>query len=349
MKYPIFFLLAFFWLTACQRDDQGGELELSIPVSISEIKPASIEEFISGTATVNATKNASLRSEIEGNYYLATNPATGKPYAPADFVKKGTVIIRFDNPEFENNIAIESIKLNLDISSREFEKQQSLFDKGGVTLRELKNAERSLIDARYAHQNGLLQLQKLTVSAPFAGIIVDLPYYTSGTKVAANQLMVQMMDYSKLYAEVNYPSRELNRIKIGQELRVTHHSVLRDTLYGKISQVSPALDPQTRSFEATVLVDNPGYILRPGMFVKIETIVARHDSVIVIQKDILLSKRRGKTVYVVDKGAAFERVIGTGLENEYALEVIEGLKFGEQLVVKGFETLRNRSKVKIVR
>ena len=349
MKYLIILPISFLLLSGCQRDNQGGDLEISIPVSIAELKPASIEEFISGTASVNATKNVILRSENEGTYTLAVNRSTGKPYAPGDFVPKGTDIIHLDNPEFENNIGIESVKLNLDISKREFEKQQSLYEKGGVTLRELKNAEKSFIDARYAYQNSLLQLQKLKISAPFAGIIVDLPYYTAGTKVSANQLMVQMMDFSKLYAEVNYPSMELNRIKVGQQLRVMHHSLLRDTLNGEISQVSPALDPQTRSFKATILVNNPDNILRPGMFVKVETIVASHDSVIVIPKDIILSKRRGKTVFIVDKGAAFERTIGSGLENEFEVEVIEGLEFGEQLVVKGFETLRNRSKVKIVR
>ena len=48
-------------------------------------------------------------------------------------------------------------------------------------------------------------------------------------------------------------------------------------------------------------------------------------------------------------GAAFERIISTGIENEKQAEVLEGIKSGERLVVKGFETLRNRSKVKIVK
>ena len=349
MKKLLLCIIPLLLLWSCQPDDQGGDLEISIPVSISEIKPSSIEEFISSTATVNATKNASLKSEVEGIYRPALNPAAGRPYAPGDFIRKGTAVIHLDNPEFENNIGIESVKLNLDISKREFEKQQSLYEKGGVTLRELKNAEKTFIDSRYAYENGQLQLQKLKITAPFDGTIVDLPYYTPGTKVAANQLMMEIMDFSRLYAEVNYPTKEINRIKVGQQLRVTHHSALRDTLYGEISQVSPALDPQTRSFMSIVLIDNPHLILRPGMFVKVETIVARHDSVIVIPKDILLSKRRGKTVFVVEKGAAFERVVSTGLENEYAVEVIEGLKMGEQLVVKGFETLRDHSKIKIIR
>ncbi len=349
VKQIFYLLISAVLFYSCQSDDQGSDLEISIPVSIMEIEPGKIEEFITTTATVNATKNTILNSEAEGVYRLAVNSSTNREYAPGDFVRIGQAIIYLDNPEFENNIGIESQKLNLDISKREFEKQQSLYKKGGVTLRELKNSEKSYIDAQYAHENALIQLQKIKITAPFAGIIVDLPYYTRGTKVSANQIMVQLMDYSELYAEVFFPSKDLNRIRIDQKLRVTHYSLASDTLWGKISKVSPALDPETRSFEAALLIDNQERILRPGMFVKVETIVARKDSVIVIPKDIILSKRRGKTVFVVDKGAAFERTISTGLENENQVEVLEGLKLKEQLIVKGFETLRNRSKVKIVR
>ena len=71
---------------------------------------------------------------------------------------------------------------------------------------------------------------------------------------------------------------------------------------------------------------------------------------IVIPKDIILSKRRGKTVFVVERGAARERTITTGLENPEYVEVTRGLKKDERLVVKGYETLGGRStKVKIIR
>ncbi len=348
MKRAFYLLIPILLLASCQSSDQGRDLEISIPVSISEIKPGSIEEFITSTASINATKNVILRSEVEGIYRLAINPVTGRPYAPGNFVRQGRTIIHLDNPEFENNIGIESQNLNLDISKREFEKQESLYEKGGVTLRELKNSERTYMDAQYAYENALIQLKKLTIVAPFQGTIVDLPYYTKGTKVPASQTMVQLMDYAKLYAEVNYPTKELNRIEVGQNIRITHHSITSDTLTGDVAQVSPALDPATRSFKSTIHIDNPDHILRPGMFVKVETIIARHDSIIVIPKEIILSKRRGKTVFIVDKGAAFQRVISIGLENEYEVEVIEGLKFGDQLVTRGFETLRDRSRVKIV-
>ena len=324
-------------------------IEISIPVSIQEVKLSGIKEFVTTTATVNAIKNTILKSEITGNYRLATNPETRRKFVTGDRVKSGQTIVFIDNPEHENNVKIESFKLNLDISKREFEKEQSLYEKGGVTLRELKNAERTYIDAQYSYDNAKLQINKLTIQSPFDGKIVDLPYYTEGTKIDMNAVIVQLMDYSQLYAEVNFPVSELERIKVNQGIQVTHYNLKGDTLLGKVSQVSPTLDPETRSFGGIVLINNQNHVLRPGMFVKIETIVAQKDSVIVIPKNIILSKRKGKTVYIVEKGAAQERVINAGLENAEFVEIREGLKVGERLVTKGFETLHNRSKVKIVR
>jgi multidrug efflux pump subunit AcrA (membrane-fusion protein) len=85
------------------------------------------------------------------------------------------------------------------------------------------------------------------------------------------------------------------------------------------------------------------------MFVKADIITARKDSAIVIPKNIILSRQRGKTVFTVDRGIAVEKVIGTGLENLTEVEVVRGLVKNERIVTSGFETLSNRSKVKIIK
>ena len=349
MKYNIFLLLVLIFLYSCEDDDDIDSFEISIPVSVIDVKPGMIEEFVSTSSTVEALKSIVINSETSGKYRLAINPKTKREFSAGDEVKKDQIIIYLDNPELESNTKIESQKLTLDISKQEYGKQKSLYAKGGVTLLELKNSERAYRDAQYNYDNAILQLQKLKITSPFDGVIVDLPYYTKGTKVEANQLMVELMDYHQLYAEVQFPGKELTKIKLNQPIRVTHHNLPGDTLSGNVTQVSPALDSETHSFNAFLLIDNSKKSFRPGMFVKIDAIVARKDSAIVISKDIILSKRKGKTIFVADKGAAFERVIITGLENIDQVEVIDGLKVNDRLIVKGFETLRNKSKVKIIR
>jgi len=349
LKLAVLFLGAVLFLVGCsdQQGDTGAEV--AVPVSVQEIKKKPIEEFLTSTGTVNAIEEATLKSETSGFYRLAKNPKTGKPYGLGDVVGKDAVIIYLDNPELESTIMIESKALELEVSKQELEKQKSLYKKGGATYRDLKNAEKSYMNAQYNYENAKIQLAKLKITAPFNGVIVDLPYYTPGVKVDAGQVMVKVMNYKKLYMEVNLPGKWLGKVKENQPVRVMNYTMPDDTLSGRISQVSPALDADTRSFKSTILVDNPDWKLRPGMFAKAEIIVARKDSAIVIPKDIILVKRRGKTVFIVEKGAAMERTISIGLENPEEVEVVEGLKENERLVIKGFETLRHRSKVKIIR
>jgi len=343
------FLILGLVFISCDDSDFEESLEITIPVNIQELKQGSIEEFVTATADIFAVKKAALLSQSEGYYRLAQNPQTGQSFKPGDKVKAGNTIIFLDNPELENNIAFESKQLNLDISQREYDKQKSLYEKGGVTLRELKNAESMYIEARYAYDNARIQLAKLKVSPSFDGIITSIPYYTKGVLVAAGQLMANVMDYSTVYSDVSLPAKELGRIEAGQQVIATQYNMPGDTLQGVVEQVDPALDMQNRSFNAHIVIDNPENKLRPGMYVKLDIVVASKDSSIVIPKDIILSKRRGKTVFVIEKNAAQERIITTGLENEQMVEVLNGIKKGDRIVIKGFETLRDRSKVKIVR
>ena len=74
-------------------------------------------------------------------------------------------------------------------------------------------------------------------------------------------------------------------------------------------------------FKGNISINNPDYLLRPGMFVKADIVTNHKDSVIVIPKNIILSRQRGKTVFVVDRGVAIERIIETGLENITEVEV----------------------------
>ncbi len=347
MKRTIFLLMVLVLFSCGDRDD-SMQADVVVPVSVEEISLKAIQQFVSTTGTVKAIKEVTLRTESTGYYRLLKNPGTNAPFAMGNLVKKGQMIVSLDNPELESSIKIESQELNLDISEREYEKQKSLYKKGGVTLRELKNAERSFIDARYAYDNAIIQLDKLKITAPFKGILVDLTYYTPGTKVEANSEITQIMDYSQLFTEVNLPYKEMNRVTTGQNVSVTNYTQPEDTLRGMIEQVAPALDPVSRTFKATILIDNPELIIRPGMFMKIDIVVSDKDQAIVIPKDVIISRRGEKTVYVVEKGAAIRRTISTGLENKEQIEIVDGLKENERLVVKGFETLRNRSKVKIV-
>ncbi len=78
-------------------------------------------------------KTIEIKSETNGAYYLQKNPKTGRPYQLGDIVEAGAVIIRLENKEYENNVQLESKKLQIQITEKEWEGQKILLEKGGAT------------------------------------------------------------------------------------------------------------------------------------------------------------------------------------------------------------------------
>ncbi len=351
MKNIKFLYLAIIVASAisCNNQPSSESSDLAVPVSVETVKLKSIQQFITTTGTAKAKSETELTSEIEGDYQLQVNPKTGRKFKLGDRVEKGQAIIKFENEEYLNGLTIDSKKLNLEISQQEYEKQKSLYEKGGVTLRELRNSEVSSINAQYEFERAQIQLAKMQVVAPFAGVIVELPYYTEGVRVPSGQTMVKLMSYDQMYVEINLPEKNISEVQVGQNVLITNYTLTQDTLPGRVTELSPVISDETRTFAGKLQIDNPELKLRPGMFIKANIITAQKDSVVVIPKDIILSGSRGKYVFVVGRNSsADDRRITTGISNQDEIEIVEGLAPNDRLIIKGFETLRDNSKVKVI-
>lgn len=341
-------LLLLIVLWSCSSEKSNIQTELKIPVSVVNIKPQGISRFIETTGTVYSSKEGTMKAELGGIYKLQTNPSTGKPFALGDAVKAGQIVVRIDDKEFVNNLQIEGKKLNLELAENNLTKQRSLHEKGGVTQTELKNASIQHVNAKYAYENAEIQMAKMAVRVPFNGVIVDLPYHTDGIKIDQGQSLFKVMEYDKLLMDVKLPEKHLPELTVDQLVQITNYNIARDTINGRISQISPVIDADTRTFKSVLEINNEKRLLRPGMFIKAAILSEKRDSTIVIPKQTIISRQDGKVVFIVENGIATQKNITTGLENMDVIEVLSGLKINDRLVVSGFETLRNKSKVSVI-
>lgn len=336
-------------LTACGNQPQNSQSEIETPVSVQELKKSSISRLINTTGTALATYSVELNAEMSGLYNLQNNPSTGRPFKLGDAVKKGQLIISLEDKEYENGIALESKKLSLEIAEQEQSKQNALYEKGGVTLSEMRNTEVRVTNARYDLENAGLNLEKMRVRAPFSGVIVSLPHYSLQSRVTQGSQMVGLMAYARMYMDINLPESAIEYVRSNQPVYITHYTMPHDTLSGVISELSPAISTETRTFKGKLLIDNNQLKLRPGMFVKADIVVDRADSAIVIPKDVVISRRNRKYVYIVERNTAILRDIQTGLEDEDNIEVTQGLNENDNLIIRGYETLRENSRVKVLK
>jgi len=342
-------LAALIFAAGCRQQEQRLQADVEVPVGVTDVTRKSIEEVIATTGTVYPKGVIELRSRISATYYLGRNPRAGRQWQMGDRVMAGDVIARFEDKEYVNSVRLEAQELNLELAESELQKQESLYEKGGVTLRELNNSRVSYINAKYSLENARLQMERMQIVSTIEGVIVDLPYYTPGTQIETNSVIVKIMDYKTMYMDVKIPEKYLGTIVSGQPARLTNYTIPNDTIAAAVAQTSPAIDSESRTFKGIVTADNANFLLRPGMFVKADIVVNRKDSVIVIPKEIILSRQRGKTVYVVMQGRAVERVILTGLETNTEVEVIRGLNVDERLITSGYETLGPNTRVQILR
>jgi membrane fusion protein (multidrug efflux system) len=351
MKSSFLIIAAIALLVAgCKNNNQNLNADVEIPVSVQDATLKSIEEYVSTSGTAFPVGQISIKSEITANYFLEKNPRTGKPWQLNDKVKTGDLIARLEDQQYINDIKLETTQLNLELTESELKKQESLFEKGGVTLFDLKTAEINRSNAKSALVSANLSMAKTRIIAPIDGVIVELPYYTQGTRVNTGSDIVEVMDYQMMYMSVQLPEKYVPVIKPDQSVKLTNYTLPKDTIIGNITQLSPAINADTRTFTGTILIHNPKYLLLPGMFVKADIVINHKDSVIVIPKSIILARQKGKTIFVIDRsGLASERIIKTGIENLTDVEVTGGLSKNERYVTVGFETLSTRSKVKIIK
>jgi membrane fusion protein (multidrug efflux system) len=313
-KSIILFLSILFAAASCKNDTQNLNADVEIPVSVQDVTLKSIEEYVNTSGTVYPKGDIEMKSEITANYFLEKNPRTGRLWQLNDRVKAGDLIARLEDREYINSIKMETTQLNLDLTESELKKQESLFEKGGVTQNDLKTAEINYANAKTNLETAKLQMAKTRIVAPIDGVIVDLPYYTQGTQVPTASAIVKIMDYKTMYMDVQLPEKYITAIKPGQRVNLTNYTIPEDTIMGRVTQLSPAINPDTRTFKGYISIDNSAYLLRPGMFVKADIVTNHKDSVIVIPKNIIMSRQRGKTVFIVDRGVAAERIIETALK-----------------------------------
>lgn len=336
-------------LASCGNNNYNNFNEVNTPVKVKDISLSSIQQTVSTTGTAMATKTVEIASEASGEYQLMINPKTKNVYKLGDIVEKGTVIIKLKNEEYVNGIQYDSKKLGLEIAANEWDAQKRLFEKGGVTKKEVNNSLNSYINAKYSLETAQINLDKLEVKAPFNSVIVSLPYFTKGNKIPTGEKVVQLMNYEKMYMPIQLSEKSITTVKVGNKINVTNYTLKEDTLVGKVTQISPAVDPDTRTFNGYIEIYNKDRRLRPGMFVKADIITKKADSTIVIPKEVIRETERGKIVFIVEKNRAREIAIKTGLETETEIEVIDGLEKNQRLIISGYEMINNSSKVKIVK
>ena len=211
----------------------------------------------------------------------------------------------------------------------------------------LKSAAGQLQSAKGKYLGAEAQLGYSEIRSPIDGVVADRPLYPGEMAAAATPLLT-VMDISQVIARAHIPQPEAALLKVGDKATIAVPG--EDTpIEGKITVVSPALDPNSTTVEIWVQATNPGDRLKPGTSVQVTMLAKTIADALVIPATGLLTAQDG-TTSVMLVGAddhAHQKNVRVGIRQGDQIQIIEGLQAGDKIVASGAYGLPDNTKVKV--
>ncbi|WP_256647032.1 efflux RND transporter periplasmic adaptor subunit [Thermomonas paludicola] len=175
----------------------------------------------------------------------------------------------------------------------------------------------------------------LTITAPASGVIVDKPV-VQGTRFVAGDTLLRLADLSTVWVIANVPATQISQVRLGQPASFATPALPGQTFAGKVGFLQPTLDAATRSLAVRVELKNPDGRLRPGLFGNVTLAGDDGTRVLAIPRSALIDSGERQIVLVeVATGRFSPRPVVIGQRNGERIEVLDGLREGERVVVAG--------------
>jgi membrane fusion protein, multidrug efflux system len=326
-----------------------------IPVKTLAAQKRDLEITLSVFGTITYLDKVEVASEVQG-VLKSVN------VEPGDQVKKGQVLAVLDTELLQKDLQARAAMMaqaqaQLKNAAWQYEAQQKLYRVGGATLGDLEAAEadyrsRQAEVQRYAAEVAQIrtQLKKSTIRAPIDGLVATRNF-NMGERVPSigrqdEKGVVTLMRLEEVYAQAEISERDLKNLRPGLEVVVVPDAYSNSRWHGKIERLEPVLKEESRTVIAKIRVPNPDQRLRPGMFARLEIVRDKTPDVVAIPKAALqVGPDKSAQVFVVIDEVAFLRKVVPGLATENWIEIKEGIKPGDAVVVEGAERLKDLARV----
>ena len=211
---------------------------------------------------------------------------------------------------------------------------------------QLKGAAAQAEAAKAHYQGAEAQVNYSEIRSPITGVITERAVW-EGEMASTGAPLLTVMDVSRIVARANIPQEQAAYLKIGNPATITAPGEA-DAIPGKVIVVSPAVDPASTTIQVWVQAANPGERLRPGASVRVSIVAETLKNAIVVPPAALLPNAEGETIaMVVADSVAHERKVEVGVREPDKVQILSGVKPGEQVITLGGVGIEDKAKVAI--
>ena len=322
---------------AASRPPAGRRPIRPIPVAVEPARRGPIASYYTATATLEPNKQADILARVSG-VIVSIQAEEG------DAVREGQVLLRIQDDEYRLRLA--QAEAAVDKLTTKVARLRKMFEGNLVSAEEYETTRNDLEAAEATRDLARLELSYTAVKAPFSGRITRR-LVDPGQTVSNGTALFSIADLSRLLARVHVPAKEFRRIQRRQPVRLSLDSTKED-LEGRISLVSPVIDPASGTIKVTVEISRVPAGTRPGDFAEVRIVTESHPNAVLVPKIAVITDKGKQVVYVTPDSTAERRVVQVGFQDDRNAEILQGVEEGERVVVQGQRSLKPGAPVRVM-
>jgi len=298
---------------------------------------ATLRQTVEAVGTTRAFQSIDIVPEAEGRIVdLAITPGA--------MVEKDQVLVRLDDAIARADLAEAEARLKE--RGQALNRIRQLRRTNAVAEATLEEAEARKAEAVAQLDRAARRLEERTITAPFSGV-VGLSNVDIGARVDQTTMIARLDNLSEVEIEFGLPETLFSKVFKDQPVLASSAAFPDQRFEGRIDAKDSRIDPVSRSFRTRAILPNPDGTLPAGMFVSLELTLSEAEH-IVIPEESLVFQAAETYVFVIDNGVASRRPVTTGQRRDGAVAVLGGLEAGEQVAVRGLQSLRDGNPVTVL-
>ena len=321
-----------------------------------------------------------LLAVLENRDLSAAAQDTGGSYKQAEAAYETTTAASLPEEIQKAEADEQQAKQALDAQEKVFESRQQLFDQGALPRKELdqsrvditaarnqfaiakkhldslmaigkqqalKSAAGQLESAKGKYLGAQAQLSYSEIRSPIDGVVTDRPLYP-GEMAAAGTPLLTVMDISSVIAKAHIPQDDAAALKVGDKGTMTVPGI-DAPIEGKVTVVSPALDPNSTTVEIWLEAKNPKQQLKPGTSVQLSLTAQTVKDTLVVPASSVITAPDGTTTVMIagSDGRAHQKTVKLGIHNGDDVQIVDGVTASDKVVASGAYGLPDKTKIKI--
>src|SRR3990172_2687809 len=310
------------------------------PVTTAKVTSASWETVIPSIGSLTAVQGLTIAAELPGKVVEIA-------FTPGSSIKKRELLLRQDTSSEEAQLP--GTKASLTLSSLNLSRAKALVAEEMISQSQLDTAQANFQQAQAAVDNLRSQIDKKTIRAPFSGRL-GIRLVNLGQSLREGDVIVSLQTLSPIFVDFQLPQQHLGQLQRGLRVRVSADGLPGRQLTGEDTAINPQVYTATRSIGVQATLQNTEELLRPGMFVSIEVVLPKMQTVLSIPTTAVLYAPFGDSVLIVEEKqtedgkkhlALRQQFIRLGEKRGDFVSVLFGLSSGESVVSTGVFKLRN--------